>query len=418
MHRVPTKSRSEVESGSRRVKAPFLRTVVWSCAGALVVGGLATAARPSVAAAAGTATAPHVMVVMMENKNFSEVIGKSNQPVTNSLATRYGLATQSYAFGHPSLPNYLAFVSGSNQGVTDDNDPSSHSFRGVKTIADQLAAAGFTTGAYAENLPSNPATDSGQYAVRHVPWEYFPGTAITVKSSSSMVTDLNRASPPDFVWYTPNLINDEHDGSVQQGDAFLSSFIPAVQATSWYRAGGQIIVTWDEADNDNSGINGGDGGHVPTIVVSAANAARPIKDSSPVDTAGILRSIEDRYGVAHLANAANSANGTIDSLLGTASGGPPPTKSITTVARATAVQGRAFLFSISATGSPTPSLHKKGKLPKGLRFRNNHNGTATIWGTPVPGQAAGTHVLTIIAKYGKGRTKVIKTQLFTLTVVP
>ncbi len=70
---------------------------------------------------------------------MSEVIG---QPVIDQLAQQYGLATQSYAFGHPSLPNYLELVSGSNEGVTDDGAPSEHSFPSVPTLADQLTSAG------------------------------------------------------------------------------------------------------------------------------------------------------------------------------------------------------------------------------------------------------------------------------------
>ena len=258
---------------------------------------------------------PHIMVIMMENKDFSQVIGQSDQPYTNSLAAHYGLATASYAFGHPSLPNYLVIVSGSNQEVTDDNPPSAHSFPNATTLADQLVGAGFSVKAYAENLPSPPDANAGEYAVRHVPWEYFPHTKITVASSSSLIGDLDGAAAPDFVWYTPNLIDDEHDGTVQQGDAFLSNLIPAVQATSWYQAGGQIVVEWDEADTENSGINGGGGGHIPTIVISSALKAHPQSDPTPVDTAGILRSIEDAYGLAPLGTAANPANGNIDSLL-------------------------------------------------------------------------------------------------------
>jgi acid phosphatase len=255
------------------------------------------------------------MVVMMENKGYSQVIGQSDQPFTNSLASSYGLATRSYAFGHPSLPNYLDFVSGSNQGVTDDNPPSSHNFTSVPTLADQLVAAGLTAKAYAENLPGNPTTSAGGYAVRHVPWEYFPRTKITVADGSSLVSDLNRAGAPDFVWYTPNLIDDEHDGTVQQGDAFLSRFVPQVQSSAWYRAGGVIIVEWDESDADNAGTNGTAGGHIPTIVVSDALKAHPAQDSAPVDTAGVLRSIEDAYGLAHLGAAGDAANGNIDTLL-------------------------------------------------------------------------------------------------------
>ena len=161
MFAVAGKGRRDGEGSRRALKAALVRASAWAAASALVVGGIAVVGSPAVAPTSGTST-PHVMVVMMENKNFTDVIGKSDQPFTNSLASRYGLATQSYAFGHPSLPNYLTIVSGSNQGVTDDNDPSSHSFPAVRTIADQLAAAGFTARAYAENLPGEPRHELGR----------------------------------------------------------------------------------------------------------------------------------------------------------------------------------------------------------------------------------------------------------------
>jgi len=264
------------------------------------------------------------MVVMMENKNYSEVIGNAAQPYVNSLASDYGSATNSHALAHPSLPNYLDIVSGSNQGVTDDNDPSSHSFPGSQTLADQLAAVGISEKAYAENLPSRPALDAGLYAVRHVPWEYFPGTRITLADASIMTTDLNSVNPPDFVWYTPNLTDDEHTGvpvdtvgrQLADGESFLSKFVPSVQATAWYNSGGIIVIEWDEAeDSDTSGLNGGSGGHIPTIVVSDALQSHPQRDPTPVDTAGVLRSIEAAYGLPYLGGAADPANGNIDSLL-------------------------------------------------------------------------------------------------------
>lgn len=260
-------------------------------------------------------TPPRIMIVVMENQNYAAVIGQSDQPFTNSLAQSYGSATQSSALGHPSLPDYLALVSGSNQGVTDDAGPSAHTFPAAQTLADQLQSAGISHKAYAENLPADPTQDAGTYVVRHVPWEYFPNSPMPVADSSSLIGDLNSPTPPDFVWYTPNIINDEHSGSVQQGDAFLSSFIPSVEATAWYKGGGQIIITWDESATDNSGINGGDGGRVPTIVVSSYLVANPHQYSGAVDTAGILHSVEHIYQVPFLGAAASSTSDNIDPLL-------------------------------------------------------------------------------------------------------
>jgi len=284
----------------------------------------------------GTSSAPHVMVIMMENKNFSEVIGQADQPYTNSLATNNGLATASYSMVTGSLPNYLALASGSTQNDTDNVTPAQKDFPSTQTLADQLASAGYSSKAYAENLPANPNANSGQYEVIHVPWLYFPNAPISVADASSLIPDLNSSSAPDFVWYTPNLINDEDTGTVQQGDAFLSTLIPQVQATPWYQAGGKIIIEWDESTNDTSGINGSTGGgRIPTIVVSAGLAAAPQHDATPVDTIGILHSIEDLYGVPNLSGAADPANGNIDSLLN-ASVAPTTTTTAPTTTTTTA----------------------------------------------------------------------------------
>jgi hypothetical protein len=104
------------------------------------------------------------------------------------------------------------------------------------------------------------------------------------------------------------------------GDAWLGNFVSQVQSTAWYGQGGKIVVEWDEGmDSDSSGIGSagkGGGGHIITIVVSAALKTHPQQDPTPVNTAGVLRSIEGAYGLPYLADASDAANGNIDALLG------------------------------------------------------------------------------------------------------
>lgn len=69
-------------------------------------------------------------------------------------------------------------------------------------------------------------------------------------------------------------------------------------------------------------------------------------------------------------------------------------------------------FEVTATGYPTPTLKAAG-LPYGLRLVDNHNGTATISGTP-RGTAAGTYNVSVIAASKAGST----TQPFTLAISP
>jgi hypothetical protein len=54
----------------------------------------------------------HVFIVVEENHNYSSVIGSSSMPYLNSLANKYGLATQYYANTHPSIGNYFELTAG------------------------------------------------------------------------------------------------------------------------------------------------------------------------------------------------------------------------------------------------------------------------------------------------------------------
>ena len=73
--------------------------------------------------------------------------------------------------------------------------------------------------------------------------------------------------------------------------------------------------------------------------------------------------------------------------------------------------GAAFTFTVTTTGSPAPTITAAGRLPSGVRFTDDKDGTATISGTP-RNAAAGKYQLTLTAgnKYGTA------TQAFTLTV--
>ncbi|HUJ93406.1 MAG TPA: alkaline phosphatase family protein [Candidatus Bathyarchaeia archaeon] len=67
----------------------------------------------------------HVIVIMMENHGYQQIINNPNEPYLNSLIAkgRVSLAKNYFAVGHPSLTNYLEVIGGSNFGVRSDNPP-------------------------------------------------------------------------------------------------------------------------------------------------------------------------------------------------------------------------------------------------------------------------------------------------------
>jgi hypothetical protein len=94
----------------------------------------------------------------------------------------------------------------------------------------------------------------------------------------------------------------------------------------------------------------------------------------------------------------------------TAGAGTPP--AFTSASSARFTRGLTGRFTVSAAGSPAPSLSESGTLPPGVTFHDNGNGTATLGGTPSVTSTV-TYPLTLTASNGVPPNAV---QHFTLTV--
>src|SRR5215467_5727027 len=143
----------------------------------------------------------HVFLVVEENHSYSSVIGSSSMPYLNSLATKYGLATQYYANTHPSIGNYFMMTAG--QIIT--NNDSACSTLSQDNIVRHLLTAGKTWKSYAESLPSTGYTGCGvyPYVKRHNPLAYFSDVANSSEKYnlvpfSQFPKDLTNGNLPDF----------------------------------------------------------------------------------------------------------------------------------------------------------------------------------------------------------------------------
>ncbi len=65
----------------------------------------------------------HVFLIIMENQSDTYLIGNPNAPFINAYRQAANQAVNYFAVGHPSLPNYLEIVGGSNFGVDGDYPP-------------------------------------------------------------------------------------------------------------------------------------------------------------------------------------------------------------------------------------------------------------------------------------------------------
>ena len=232
--------------------------------------------------------AAHLFVIMLENHSKSSVLGDQNAPYINSLAQSYAVAENYYGVTHPSEPNYVAAISGSNWFINDD-DPSNR-FNHTN-IVDQLEAKHLTWGAYMESMPSVgytgdfwPSSSNALYASKHNPFVLFddirssPTRLARIKPYTDLATDLQKVSTtPNFVWITPNQCHDMHggvytavatdgsDGSPcpygttkddpsdaalkQKADAFVKGAVTQIMGSPAWKSGlAAIFIVTDESD--------------------------------------------------------------------------------------------------------------------------------------------------------------------------
>jgi hypothetical protein len=259
----------------------------------------------------------HVLVMMMENEENTSILGNPSAPYANALIRRYGLATQSFAITHPSLPNYLALTSGSTQGVNYD---CTECHTNASNIVDQLEAAHISWKAYMEGLPTPcfKGAGAGQYAKKHDPFVYYDDIVNSARRCRKVVgfeqltVDLRRGSLPTYALISPNLCDDGHDCGVGGGDQFLARAVPPILRELGPH--GFLVLMWDEGSS-NQGCCGGvaQGGHIATIL-AGPDVRRGARYAQPVDHYGVLGTIEDALGLAPLGGAADPRSGRLTAL--------------------------------------------------------------------------------------------------------
>lgn len=255
---------------------------------------------------AGAAAAPipsfdHVVVIVFENKESTSVLGNRAAPTFNSYARRYANLPRYYGVTHPSLPNYLALVSGSTHGIRND---CTGCVASGKNLADTIEASGRTWKTYAEGLPSPGylGAFSGRYAKKHNPFAYFPDVTGD-HARRGRIVSLNRLAPdvragtlPSFSLVVPDLCHSMHDCSVGVGDAWLRRIAPPLLSLP----NSVIFVVFDEGTTSIRG-----GGH--TVALALGTAVRPRSRFARVTGHyGLLRTVEQAWGLPLLGKSAGA----------------------------------------------------------------------------------------------------------------
>jgi hypothetical protein len=241
----------------------------------------------------------HVAVIVFENKEVNAVLGSTDAPTFNAMAKRYARLTSYYGVTHPSLPNYLALVSGTTQGLTAT---CTNCVFSARSLADTLEAAGKSWKLYAEGLPSRGFTGAtyGRYAKKHAPFLYFrdvidvPERLDHVVPYTELRTDLATGDLPDFSLIVPDLCNSMHDCSVRTGDAWLRRMLPSLLALP----DSVVFVVFDEGTTNLRG-----GGHVAALALGTT-VRRGARFTAVKTHYGLLRTIEEAWGLPFLGRSA------------------------------------------------------------------------------------------------------------------
>jgi phosphatidylinositol-3-phosphatase len=237
----------------------------------------------------------------------------------------------------------------------------------VPTLGNQLSAAKLSWKAYLQDMGNNPsrdrtvatsqgpacghpatwgidhtetATKTDQYAARHEGFMFFDSVTDNqaycdahILSFQPLAQDLKKPSTtPDFSFIAPNLCNDGHDspcvtgqpGGLAQINTFLEGFVPELLASPAYKAGGLILITFDEGSTDAAccgeasgvsgshpntllpGLGGPGGGDVGLVALSPFIKPGTVS-SVDYNHYSLLRTIEDIFGLSHLGDAAMAA---------------------------------------------------------------------------------------------------------------
>ena len=258
-----------------------------------------------------------VFVIVLENHNSftsfgsNGIIGNPQAPNITALWNKYSVATNYNGVWHPSLPNYVAMITGnwigtdvvatghsypagSPVGISDDDsasvstdypsppaNSSIHRWRiNLPSLAGQLVRAGKDWRAYLQNLPesgthlANWPGDSNTaklYAVKHNPFPYVaeiqddPTQFAKQVPIEQLFSDLGSGNVRAFSYIVPDQcrdmhglgnvlapcggVNDTDDNDVKRGDDETGWLVNGILGSRGWQSGrNAIFIVFDEGN--------------------------------------------------------------------------------------------------------------------------------------------------------------------------
>ncbi len=244
----------------------------------------------------------HVFLIYLENKGAGDIVGSPNAPYINSLINTEDYDTNYFALGHPSDPNYIRPLGGSDFGI--DYNPTGNVID-ANSLMQEMDQAGISWAGYAQSMPTpGDLMSSGDYSVDELPFAQFnyvyDNTPAYLQEHLLPLTDLSTdlqdpSNFPEFTWIAANEANNgegpinslqgigqfiysqltDHQYNVAAADQFVQQEVSAIEnSPTWTDSGEKdaIIITFDEDNNNLSLGIGNEGNNVPMIIIPNGGA--------------------------------------------------------------------------------------------------------------------------------------------------
>ena len=314
-----------------------------------------------------------------------------------------------------ALPDGVTFADNGDGTGTLDGTPTASGVYSISFTAQN--GVGTATQTFTLTVNETPAIQSADNATFTV------GTAgtFTVTATGYPTPSLGETgSLPNGVSFADN-----HDGTGTLSGTPTEGGVYSIGFAAQNGTGSPVTQAFTLTVNEAPGITSANSatftvGTAGTFTVRTTGYPAPSLSETGTLPGGVTF-VDNKDGTGTLSGTATA--GGVFSISFTANNGINPQASqnfaltvnqapaITSANATTFTVGTAGTFPVTTTGYPTPSLSETGALPSGVTFVDNHNGTATLSGTPTTG--GGLYSISITASNGIGSQA---TQNFTLTV--
>lgn len=254
------------------------------------------AARPALA----VGSTPKVAVIVLENKQYSAIVGSASAPYLNSLIAAGMVFTDYHAIQSGSAPNYRGMTAGTTAPVPPVPDNIFRAFDQASRPWIELEES-MTGNCGVHDASKVPGTSQVLYIAGHDPAYVMRSNESCATHAVPLVSDAQLASLPEFSYIVPNACGDMHTLAktapcpsffgpvaggdlVQVGDNWLAHVVPLLLADP----GMTVIITFDEGIDLTA---------QRIVTIEAGAGVVPGSDGQRYDHYGLLAGLYGFFGL-------------------------------------------------------------------------------------------------------------------------